>query len=155
MKADTVNAHSRAEREVKDFVYSFISSGSPEKIFELLPEIESWWSGLYEETISGESGAIGDEFSFLAGGGAHYSKHRLVELVPGQKIVWEVIESNLSFLTKSDEWVGTHIRFDLEPEGSNTRVTFTHQGLTPKFECYGNCSDAWTRYLENLEKKLS
>lgn len=138
----------------KDFSYSFTTPKSPEEIFHLLLVIDKWWSGIFEETITGESQKINDEFSFSAGGGAHYSKHRLVELVPGQKIVWEVIECILSFLTKTDEWMNTKLRFDITPEGDMSRVTFTHEGLVPRFECYNNCTGAWTQYMENLEEKL-
>ncbi|MCX2678528.1 SRPBCC domain-containing protein [Galbibacter sp. EGI 63066] len=139
----------------KDFSYGFTTPKSPEEIFNLLLVIDKWWSGLFEETIIGESQKINDEFSFSAGGGAHYSKHRLTELVPNQKIVWEVIESKLSFLTKTDEWVNTKLRFDITQESDMTKISFTHEGLIPKFECYGNCSGAWTQYMENLEKKLN
>lgn len=139
----------------KDFTYSFTTPKSPEEIFNLLLVINKWWSGIFEEIITGESRKINDEFSFRAGGGVHYSKHRLTELVPNQKIVWEIIESTLSFLTKTDEWMNTKLRFDIAREGDMSRVTFTHEGLVPKFECYNNCTDAWAQYMENLEEKLN
>lgn len=67
-------------KEVKSFKYSFESPGSPEEIVENLLEIDQWWSGLFEETITGESHRLNDEFSFRAGGGKHYSKQKLIEL---------------------------------------------------------------------------
>lgn len=54
-----------------------------------------------------------------------------------------------------DEWTGTNINFDISTEENQTKVTFTHNGLTPQFECYEGCSNAWSQYLENLEKELN
>ena len=142
-------------RESKSFTYSFTTEKSPEEMYGLFLNIEQWWSGIYEETIKGESAKVGDEFSFLAGGGAHFTKHRLVELVPNTKIVWLVIEGNLTFVEKTDEWVNTKICFDIAGEGDKTRVTFTHEGLTPQFECYDDCSSGWMGYMEKLNKKMN
>ena len=142
------------QSDSKSFSYSFTSSKSPVTIFELLLDIDKWWSGLFSETIKGESHKINDEFSFNAGGGAHYSKQKLIELIPDKKIVWLVTDSNLSFLSETSEWTNTMMCFDISKEGSKTKVTFTHDGLIPQIECYDACSGAWSQYLENLETKL-
>lgn len=139
----------------KGFSFSFLSSQPANKIFSLLLNIDQWWSGLYSETISGTVEKLNDEFTFSAGGGAHFSKQKLIELIPDRKIAWLVTESNLSFLTRTDEWTNTKICFDLSTEGDKTRVSFTHEGLVPKIECYNGCAGAWTSYLENLQSKLS
>lgn len=137
-----------------NFSYSFKTSKPASEVFEFLLNIEQWWSGLYEETITGKSKKVNDEFTFKAGGGAHATKQKLVELVRDKKIVWLVSESNLSFLKDTAEWNGTKLRFDLSAEKNMTTVTFTHEGLEPQIECYDACSSAWTGYLDNLKKKL-
>ena len=137
-----------------DFTYSFESSETSENIFKKLLDVKGWWTGIYSETITGISSKVNDEFTFEAGGGMHLSKQKLVELIPNKKIVWLVTESNLSFLTHKDEWTGTRICFDLSPKGEKQKVTFTHEGLIPKIECYESCTSAWTQYLENLAQKL-
>lgn len=142
-------------KEIKNFEYTFESSKSKAEIFKLLLAVDKWWSGLFNETIAGESTGIHDEFTFNAGGGAHYSRQKLVELIPDTRIVWQVTESNLSFLKETSEWTGTKISFDISSEGGGTtKVIFTHAGLVPHFECYTSCSDAWTQYLKNLKEKL-
>lgn len=138
----------------ENFTYSFHTSKTAEEVFNLLLHIEQWWSGIYEETISGSSQEPGDEFSFKAGGGAHYTKQKLASLVPGKEITWLVTESNLSFVDTTDEWTGTKLHFKLEPAGDKTLVSFTHEGLTPAFECYESCSQGWTAYLNQLKNKL-
>ncbi len=137
------------------FTYSFTSSKPAAEIFTLLLNIDNWWSGLYSENTNGKSERLGDEFSFRAGGGAHYSKQKLVERIPNSKIVWLVVESNLNFINDATEWKDTKICFDIQEETDHTKVTFTHEGLIPQIECYDNCSSAWTQYLTNLKKKLA
>lgn len=138
----------------ENFTYSFTSSKSTKDIFELLLDIEQWWSGLYEETIEGKSRQLNDEFTFKAGGGMHDTTQKLVELIPNKKIVWLVTKSNLSFASNPSEWTNTKICFKLSNEEDKTIVTFTHDGLVPQFECYDACSGGWTAYLDNLKKKL-
>jgi hypothetical protein len=144
------------ERSVKpNFSFSFVASQPADILFSQLLDINQWWSGLYNETIQGESHQLNDAFTFRAGGGAHYSEQKLIELIPNKKVVWLVTDSNLSFLHNAKEWVNTRISFELFPEGDKSRVTFTHTGLTPSLECFGECSTAWNRYLKNLEQNLN
>jgi len=138
-----------------NFSYSFKTSKRAEEIFELLLHIEQWWSGLYDETIKGQSKKLNDVFTFKAGDGAHYTSQKLVELIPNKKVVWLVTDSNLSFLKDTSEWNNTKIGFELSTEGDKTNVQFTHEGLVPKIECYDTCSAGWKGYLDNLKKKLN
>lgn len=138
----------------KNYQFSFTTSKNQSEVFAHLINPKNWWVGLYEETIKGKSQELNDEFSFKAGGGAHYSNQRLIELETGKKIVWLVTESNLSFLENTNEWAGTNICFDIESSGDKTKVTFTHNGLVPDIECYDGCSSAWTGYMQNLKAHL-
>ena len=134
------------------FQFSFVSTKQPDELYSFLVNPKNWWVGLFGETIAGKSIAVGDEFTFKAGGGMHYTKQKLVELIPSKKITWMVTESNLTFLDNTKEWEGTKISFDLEPSGKQTKVTFTHIGLLPEIECYDQCSSGWTQYLQNLKQ---
>jgi hypothetical protein len=138
----------------ENFAYSFKSSKAPEAIFPLLLDVEQWWSGLYGETIKGKSSRLNDEFSFEAGGGMHYSQQKLIELIPAERIVWLVTDSKLTFLSEPGEWTGTKICFNISSEDKAV-IRFTHEGLTPRIECYNQCSAGWTGYLNNLTKKLN
>ena len=63
-------------------------------------------------------------------------------------------DSKLTFLSDPGEWTNTKFGFDLSTEEEKTLITFTHEGLTPRIECYDQCSAGWTGYLNNLSKKL-
>ncbi|GAA4161607.1 hypothetical protein GCM10022217_27590 [Chryseobacterium ginsenosidimutans] len=138
----------------QNFSYTFTTSKSHEEVFNILIDPKKWWIGFHSETITGNSEKLNDEFTFSAGNGAHNSVQKLVELIPNKKISWEVVDSNLTFLKIPNEWTGTKINFDISTEENQTKVTSTHNGLTPQFECYEGCSNAWSQYLENLTKEL-
>lgn len=140
---------------MNNYSFEMETQKGAKEVFALLLDIKTWWSGIYEETIAGQSSTINDEFSFSAGGGMHFTRQKLLEQVPYRTIVWEVIESNLSFLDNPKEWEHTKLRFDItETAATTTIITFTHEGLTPAIECYDQCSTAWSQYFTNFQKML-
>jgi hypothetical protein len=130
-----------------DFTVTLTADQSPQEVFRAIKNVRGWWSGLYGEEFKGNSEKLNDEFIYTAGEGMHYSKQKLVELVPGKKIVWLVTESNLTFLKDKSEWTNTRLSFEISPKGNQTFVRFTHEGLVPDFECYETCSTVWTTYI--------
>jgi hypothetical protein len=132
----------------KDFTTTFLVNESPEEVFNAIRNVRGWWQGLYSEEINGMTENMNDEFTFCAGDGAHFSKQKLIEVIPGEKVVWLVTQSELSFLKKKEEWDGTRIIFDISKKGTQTQLRFTHQGLLPEIECYDACSTAWASYLK-------
>ena len=140
---------------MNNYTFNFVTHKSPKEIFNLLLDINKWWSGIHKETITGNSKKLNDEFSFSAGGGVHYTMQKLIELVPNTKIVWKVTDSNLSFLDNPKEWKNTKLVFDILEKEEKTHVQFTHIGLEPQIECYDSCSTAWAKYFQNLEEKLN
>jgi uncharacterized protein YndB with AHSA1/START domain len=133
----------------KDFTISLLVDQTPEEVFTAITNVRAWWSGYYSEELVGNTEKLHDEFSFRAGPDVHYSKQKLVEVVPNKKIVWLVTESNLSFLEQTDEWTGTKVIFEIAKKGEKTQLTFTHQGLTSEVKCYDACAPAWTQYVQN------
>lgn len=130
-----------------DFTTTLLVECKPEEVYHTILNVRSWWSGLYNESFEGNSEKEGDEFSFLAGGGMHYTKQKLIVQVPGKKLVWLVTDARLSFVNKTDEWQGTSICFEISREHDKTKIVFTHLGLVPEFECYDSCARAWTQYI--------
>ncbi|SJZ51502.1 SRPBCC family protein [Sediminibacterium ginsengisoli] len=132
----------------QDFTTTIWVEQTPAEAYRTILNVRAWWSGLFDESFEGNSEKPGDEFSFRAGGGMHYTKQKLAELVPDKKVEWLVTEANLSFAEQAEEWNGTKIRFDISEEAGKTKIVFTHIGLVPEFECYDSCAPAWTQYIK-------
>jgi hypothetical protein len=132
----------------KDFTLSLLTDQSPEKVFQSVNNVRKWWSGYYSEEVIGGTEKLNDEFSFSAGEGVHFTRHKLVEVIPNRKVVWLTTESKLNFIQKQDEWTGSKVIFEISQIGNKTELVFTHEGLNPEAECYEACAPAWTQYLQ-------
>jgi hypothetical protein len=122
---------------------------SPEEVFAAINNVRGWWSG----EIEGETDKLGDVFTYRYGD-LHYSKQQITESVPGGRVVWLVVDSNLSFVADKTEWNGTKITFDISKQGDKTQLQFTHVGLANDHECFDACSNAWSSYIQGSLRSL-
>jgi hypothetical protein len=64
------------------------------------------------------------------------------------------LENQFNFTEDQNEWKGNKIIFDISRKDNQTQLQFTQIGLTPSYECYNVCQDAWTSYLQGSLKDL-
>jgi NAD(P)-dependent dehydrogenase (short-subunit alcohol dehydrogenase family) len=128
----------------QDYTTSFTVDSDALAVYEAINDVRGWWS----QDVEGSTDAVGAEFVFRAED-IHYSRIRVAELVPGERVRWEVLDNELGFTTQQGEWPGTTITFELSPHGSGTTVRFSHRGLVPAHECYDVCSNAWGFYIHS------
>ncbi len=122
---------------------------SPQKAFQAISNARGWWSG----EINGDTNQLGGEFTYNVPD-VHWCKMRITEFVPGKKVVWQVLDSNLAYTEAKNEWNGTQITFDISHKDGKTEVHFTHFGLVPEYECYNDCAEAWGMLVNDNLRKL-
>jgi len=125
-----------------DFTATILVNQTPSEAFNAITNIRDWWS----EEIEGGTHQLNDEFVYHYKD-IHYCKMKLIELVPGKRVVWQVLDNYFQFTVDKTEWKGTKIVFDITGKDGQTAVTFTHEGLVPQYECYEICREAWTHYV--------
>jgi hypothetical protein len=111
----------RNYKSVKHTV-EFEVAKSANEVFNHIIDLKKWWLEEY----------IGDEIKLdtafvLKTGEGHLSKNKVVEFEPNKKLVWVATES----LREADnfDWTGTKFIFDITPNGNNTAIKFTYDGV--------------------------
>jgi hypothetical protein len=133
----------------QNYTTTFLVDQTPEEAFAAINNVRGWWSG----EIEGDTGKLGAEFTYRVPD-VHYSKQKITEFIPGQKVVWHVLDSNLNFVKDKTEWNDTKISFEISKKDGKTEVRFTHIGLAPAYECYNACSNAWGTLVNGSLRKL-
>ena len=126
-----------------DFTTTFFVDQAPAAVFNAVNNVRGWWQG----EVEGPTDKPGDEFIYRMKD-FHYSRQRLIEVVPDKKVVWLVTDSKLNFLKDKNEWTGTTISFDIAEINNKTQFRFTHMGLIPGIECYSSCSNGWNKLIQ-------
>lgn len=127
----------------KNFIVEIAIPATPQHVFNCIKQVSCWWSKDYAGTTEN----IGDEF-VIHHPGRHFSKQQVVEMAPGKKLVWCVVDSELDWLQyDKHEWTNTKMIFEITTAGDKTVLHFTHEGLTAEKECYERCSQGWSMVI--------
>ena len=123
---------------------------SAQEAVDAINDLTKWWT----EDFEGTAEKPGDMFTVRFGN--IYKVFKVTEVVPGKKLVWEVIDSHLPFVSNLTEWTGTSLEWEITTKGNSTQVSMTHVGLSPEVECYTQCEKGWDYFLkESLYKLLT
>ena len=131
----------------KDFTATITVDGTPHDLFKHITDnVAKWWGG---KDLSGRTTQLNDEF-IVRHANTHYSKQKLIEVIPDRKVVWLVTESKLNWIEKDkNEWTNTRMIFELTPVDGGTVLHFTHEGLVPEKECFSKCSQGWSTIIRD------
>lgn len=122
---------------------------TPQEVFDAVGNVRGWWS----ESVVGDTASAGSEWDYRYQD-VHSCRIRVAEAVPGERVVWDVLENHFSFTEDPREWVGTRMVYAIASEGDGTTLTFTHEGLVESHECYGVCVQGWDFYVGQSLREL-
>jgi hypothetical protein len=125
-----------------DFTTTLLVDQTPEQAFNAINNPRGWWS----EEIQGVTDKLNGEFTYQYED-VHRCKMKLIEVIPGKKVVWLVLDNYFKFTKDKSEWTGTKVIFEIARQHNKTQIRFTHLGLVPEYECYDICKNAWGQYI--------
>ena len=133
----------------QNFTSTLLVGQTPEEVFNAINNVRRWWSA----EIEGGTEKLNDEFTYHYED-VHRCKMKLIEVIPGKKVVWLVTDNYFNFTKDKSEWKGTKISFDISKKGNKTQLRFTHLGLVREYECFDICSNAWGQYIQHSLRNL-
>jgi len=114
---------------------------SPEIAFDAICRVPAWWT---ENTIGDTKHQNGE---FTVRFGDTFSRFKITEFIPAQKIVWYVLDCNLHWMKDKKEWKDTKILWQITGSGNSSRISMTHIGLNAGIECFEDCTKGWNHYV--------
>ncbi len=90
----------------KDFTTTIVVNQTPVEVFNAINNVSGWWS----EEVEGDTEKLNAEFDYHYQD-VHRSRFKIIESVPGKKVVWDVLENQFSFTKDKKEWTGDKIVF--------------------------------------------
>ena len=140
--------NTKRKMKKQDYTYVFTTDITPVEALDAISRATEWRAQDFE----GSSQKLNDVFT------VHFGEvsvtFRIVEVVPGKKIVWLVTDCNLTWLKDIKEWNGTRIEWEVSTVKNKTQISMTHVGLVPGIECYNDCENGWNFHIGTSLFKL-
>ncbi len=103
--------------------------------------LAGWWTTNTHGTGDNPGGVL--KFTFGAGG----FEMKVLELHPDTRVLWEVVDG-------PEEWIGTHVEWELEQVDDYAVVLFRHLGWREPVEFMHHCSTKWAVFLLSLKSLI-
>ena len=124
-----------------DILHRIGATATPDQVYDALTTLDglaAWWT----TDTQGDS-APGGTIQFRFGDTGGFDM-KVLDQRPDEKVEWEVTDG-------PEEWVGTHVGFELKQEDDYTIVLFKHEGWREPVEFMHHCSTKWGSYLMSLK----
>ncbi|HEV2695998.1 MAG TPA: SRPBCC domain-containing protein [Verrucomicrobiae bacterium] len=136
--------------KIVNYHATFHISITPQEAIKKINHVAAWWG----QDFSGSARQLDDVFTIRFG--ETWVTFKVVDVMPAERLEWEIIDCHLPWLIDKAEWKNTNLIWELSAEHGLTRIGFIHVGLIPEMECYDTCSAGWDFYLkESLFKLLT
>jgi uncharacterized protein YndB with AHSA1/START domain len=125
-----------------DILHRIGAIATPDRVYDTLTTIDglaAWWT-----TDTRGDVATGGTIAFRFGDAGGFDM-KVLDQRPEEWVEWEVVDG-------PEEWIGTHVSFDLKQEGEHTIVLFKHEGWREPVEFMSHCSTKWATFLMSLKE---
>jgi hypothetical protein len=126
-----------------NYTSTIIVDNTAVEVFNAINNVRGWWS----EEIEGNTDKPDATFTYHYQD-VHRCKMKIIEFVPNQKVVWQVLDNFFSFTKDKSEWKDNKLVFEIIDKDNKTQLNFTQIGLTTEDECYDICQNAWDTYIK-------
>ena len=114
--------------------------------------MDKWWT----TTTTGGLTAVGDRVTARFPPDYGFWTFEAATLEPGRRLEMICVEAHHKVEGQpkeiDQEWLGTRIVWAFDPAGEKTRITMTHEGLTPTLNCWDICLDGWNHFFKSSLK---
>ena len=111
-------------------------------------QMDKWWTS----TIEGGLERVGDKVTARFPPDYGYWTFKALVLRKSSRLEMICVDAHHRVEGQPEEidqeWLGTKILWELEVVGDETEITMTHDGLTPKLNCWGICLDGWNHFFK-------
>ena len=108
-----------------DYKYEFTTNVLPGEALDAISRVNEWWTTDFD----GSSRKLNDIFTVHFGDVS--VNFKIIDFIPGKKVVWLVTDCDLTWLTDRKEWKNTILQWNVSTAGNVTKVRMTHIGLAP------------------------
>jgi len=126
---------------VKSIYHKLLIQAPVETVYRALTTQEGlagWWTT--QTNAKAETGSV-SRFDF---GPDYFKEIEVVELKAYSKVKWRCLKAH-------EEWMGTTITFELEPDKKGCELLFHHDNWQEYTQEYAACSYDWALFLRSLK----
>src|SRR5258708_19674343 len=105
----------------QNFTTTFSVDQAPEEVFKAINNVRGWWS----EEIEGTTDKLGAEFTYHYED-VHRCKMKITEFVPGEKVVWLVLDNYFNFSEHKTDPNATKVIFEASKKDNKPPLRSTH-----------------------------
>ncbi len=114
----------------------------------------NWWT-----PCDREFNKVGDRIKFTFPPNVSYWTFEARILEPNRFVELRCVEAYHKISDKPDasetEWLGSTVLWKIKSHAEQTKIHFTHYGLTPELDCYDVCESGWDMFfVDSLKSYL-
>ena len=125
-----------------DILHRIGATAAPDQVYDALTTLDglaAWWT-----TDTTGDAAPGGTIKFRFGEAGGFDMKGVDQRL-NERLEWEVTDG-------PEEWIGTHVSFDLHQEDDHAIVLFEHAGWREPVEFMAHCTTRWATYLLSLKQ---